>query len=257
MTDSKLASYPSLIGRTVLITGGGSGIGAAIVEAFARQGAKVSFLDIDATASATTCEAVKAATGASPMFLPCDLRNIPALQAAIATVCERLGPISVLVNNAASDTRHGWDTVTADYWDERMASNLRHVFFACQAVQPMMAGIGGGSIINLGSTSWRMGHGGMPAYTTAKSAILGLTRSLARDFGPANIRVNSISPGWVMTERQVKLWLDAEGEQRLERGQCLKRRLQPADIANVVLFFAADDSGICTSQDYIADGGWA
>ena len=256
MTDSKLASYPSLAGRTVLVTGGGSGIGAAIVEAFARQRSRVAFLDIDQAASAALCEAVMAKTGQAPMFLPCDLRDIPALRAAIAAVASKFGPISVLVNNAASDTRHKWDTVTPEYWDERVASNLKHVFFAAQAVQPMMAGLGGGAIVNLGSTSWRIGQGGMPAYTTSKSAILGLTRSLARDFGPANIRVNCVSPGWVMTERQVKLWLDEEGNKLIDRSQCLKRRLQPADIANVVLFFSADDSGVCTSQDYIADGGW-
>ncbi len=256
MTDQKLASYPSLANRTVLVTGGGSGIGAAIVEAFARQGSKVAFLDFDQAASTALAQAVEAKTGHTPLFLPCDLRDIAALRVSIAETAATLGPISVLVNNAASDTRHAWDTVTPDYWDERIASNLKHVFFAAQAVQPMMARLGGGSIINLGSTSWRIGQGGMPAYTTSKSAILGLTRSLARDFGPANIRVNSISPGWVMTERQKTLWLTEEGEKLIDRSQCLKRRLQPEDIANVVLFFASDDSGVCTSQDYIADGGW-
>ena len=192
----------------------------------------------------------------APLFIPCDVTDTPALQAAIAEATAKLGPIRVLVNNAAHDQRHPIDSVTPDYWDDRFAVNLKHQFFAAQAVYKDMAATGGGSIVNLGSTSWVIGQGGMPCYTTAKSAVAGLTRSLARDFGPLDIRVNCILPGWIMTERQIKLWLTPEGEQELMKRQCLKRKLVPADIARVVLFFAADDSGACTNQNYIVDGGW-
>ena len=166
------------------------------------------------------------------------------------------GPITVLVNNAARDDRHPAAEVTPDYWDERFAVNLKHQFFAAQAVQPMMREAGGGSIINMGSTSWMVGQGGMAAYTAAKSAVLGLTRSLARDWGPDNIRVNSIAPGWIMTERQISKWLSPAGEAELMTRQCLKRKLYPDDIARVVLFLAADDSSAITNQSYIVDGGW-
>jgi D-xylose 1-dehydrogenase len=162
----------------------------------------------------------------------------------------------VLINNAANDQRHAFDTVTPEYWDERMAINLRPMFFTAQAVQPQMAAAGGGAIVNFGSTSWRIGQGGMAAYTAAKSAVLGLTRSQARDFGPQNIRVNSLSPGWIMTERQLKLWVTPETDELINRSQCLKRRLQPIDIARVVLFLASDDASAITNQDYIVDGGW-
>ena len=162
----------------------------------------------------------------------------------------------MLVNNAAHDERHKFDTVTPEYWDDRMAVNLRHQFFAAQAVQPMMKAAGGGSIINFGSTSWMIGQGGMPGYTAAKAAVMGLTRGLARDFGPDNIRVNSIAPGWIMTERQITLWLDEAGERELMARQCLKRKLYPDDMARIVLFLAADDSSAMTNQTYIADGGW-
>lgn len=256
MDHAKLARYPSLEGRTVLVTGGGSGIGAAIVEGFCRQRSKVAFLDIAAEASAALVERMAKETGVRPLFLSCDLTDIPALKAAVTRVGAELGPISVLVNNAANDTRHAWQDVTPDYWDDRLNVNLRHQFFAAQAVQPMMAGLGGGSIINFGSISWRIGQGGMPGYTTSKAAVHGLTRSLARDFGPQNIRVNTVSPGWVMTKRQLELWVDASTDELIARSQCLKRRLQPEDLANVVLFLAADDSGVCTSQEYIVDGGW-
>ncbi|MEM8951775.1 MAG: SDR family oxidoreductase, partial [Pseudomonadota bacterium] len=164
--------------------------------------------------------------------------------------------ITVLVNNAAHDERHALESVTPDYWDERMAINLRHQFFAAQAIAPMMKAEGGGSIINFGSTSWMIGQGGMPGYTAAKSAVMGLTRSLARDLGPDNIRVNSIAPGWIMTERQIKLWLTPEGEKELMQRQCLKRKLKPADVARLTLFLASDDSNAMTNQTYICDGGW-
>jgi len=245
-----------LEGRKALVTGGGSGIGAAIVEHFCAQGARVAFVDIERAASEALVGAVAGRGHPAPLFLPGDLRDVAALRAAVAAARARLGPIRVLVNNAASDERHTIDQVTPEYWDERFAVNLRHQFFAAQAVYPDMAAAGGGSIVNLGSTSWVIGQGGMPAYLTAKSAVAGLTRALARDLGPKGIRVNCILPGWIMTERQVRLWLTPEGEAELLRRQCLKRKLLPEDIARVVLFFAADDSGACTNQSYIVDGGW-
>lgn len=253
---TQLASYPSLEGRVVFVTGGGSGIGASIVEHLCAQRARVAFVDIEREASAALVETLAARGYETPTFIPCDLRDIPALRAAIAEVRARLGPIRVLINNAAHDERHAIETVTPEYWDDRFAVNLRHQFFAAQAVSPDMAAAGGGSIINLGSVSWLIGQGGMPAYLAAKAAVAGLTRALARDLGPMNIRVNCIVPGWIMTERQVRLWLTPEGEQELLRRQCLKRKLVPEDIARVVLFFAADDSGACTNQSYVVDGGW-
>ena len=253
---TQLASYPSLEGRVVFITGGGSGIGASIVEHLCAQRARVAFVDIERGASAALVETLAARGYETPTFIPCDLRDISALRAAIAEIRARLGPIRVLINNAAHDERHAIETVTPEYWDDRFAVNLRHQFFAAQAVSPDMAAAGGGSIINLGSVSWLIGQGGMPAYLAAKAAVAGLTRALARDLGPINIRVNCIVPGWIMTERQVRLWLTPEGEQELLRRQCLKRKLVPEDIARVVLFFAADDSGACTNQSYVVDGGW-
>lgn len=249
MTD-KFARYPSLAGRAVLVTGGASGIGAAIVARFAEQGARVAFLDFDTEAGARTAEA----TGA--VFLPCDLRDIAALRKVIAEAAAANGPITVLVNNAAHDERHKLEEVTPEYWDDRINVNLRHQFFAAQAVAEGMKAAGGGAIINFGSTSWMIGMGGMAAYTAAKSANLGLTRSLARDLGPYNIRVNSIAPGWIMTQRQIDLWLTPEGEKELMARQCLKRKLVPADVARFVLFLASDDASAMTNQSYVVDGGW-
>ncbi len=253
---SSWASYPSLNGRSVLVTGGGSGIGAQIVRRFCEQGSKVAFVDIDRQASGELVGALSEEGLAAPLFLPCDLRDIAALREAVRQAGETNGPITVLVNNAARDDRHPFDTVTPEYWDERFAANLRHQFFAAQAAYPMMKEAGGGSIINMGSTSWMVGQGGMAAYTAAKSGVLGLTRSLARDWGADNIRVNSLAPGWIMTERQKNLWLTPAGEQELMARQCLKRQLVPDDIARVVLFLASDDSGAMTNQSYIVDGGW-
>jgi NAD(P)-dependent dehydrogenase (short-subunit alcohol dehydrogenase family) len=253
---SQYATYPSLRDRAVFVTGGGSGIGASIVEHFCAQGSKVAFVDIAREASEALVKAVAGKGLPAPLFIECDITSIPALQKAIAEARQKLGPIRVLVNNAAHDQRHPIDTVTPEYWDERYAVNLKHQFFAAQAVYKDMAAAGGGAIVNLGSTSWVIGQGGMPCYTSAKSAVAGLTRALARDFGPLNIRVNCILPGWIMTERQVKLWLTPEGEEELMKRQCLKRKLVPADIARTVLFFAAEDSGACTNQNYIVDGGW-
>ena len=254
MTD--MAIYPSLKDRVVLVTGGGSGIGESIVEHFCAQGSKVAFLDIDVDASEALVRRLAEAGTGEPLFLRCDLTDIEALRAAIASVESDLGPVRALINNAANDERHAIDEVTPEYWDQRIAVNLKHQFFAAQAVYPAMAEAGGGSIVNIGSVSWVIGQGGMPCYTTAKSAVTGLTRSLARDLGPMNIRVNTVLPGWIMTQRQLDLWLTPEGEAELMARQCLKRKLYPVDIARVVLFFAADDSAACSNQAYIADGGW-
>src|SRR5437667_8801846 len=252
----RFASYPSLEGRVVFVTGGGSGIGASIVEHLSAQRARVAFVDIERAASETLVTTIAARDHPAPLFLPCDLRDIAALRAAIAEATARLGPIRVLVNNAAHDERLAIDKVTPEYWDDRFAVNLRHQFFAAQAVYPDMAAAGGGAIVNLGSTSWMVGQGGMPGYTTAKSGVAGLTRALARDLGPFGIRVTCVVPGWIMTERQIRMWLRPEAEADLLRRQCLKRKLVPEDIARAVLFFAADDSAACTAQSYVVDGGW-
>ena len=248
--------YPSLRERTVFITGGGSGIGASIVEHFCAQGCKVAFVDIAEGPSRALVDAISKAGHPAPLFLPCDLRDIDALRTAVKTATDALGTITVLVNNAAHDERHKLEDVTPEYWDERINVNLRHQFFAAQAVAEGMRAAGGGAIINFGSTSWMIGQGGMAAYTAAKSANLGLTRSLARDLGPYNIRVNSLAPGWIMTQRQIDLWLTQEAEQELMQRQCLKRKLVPADIARFVLFLASDDSSAMTNQSYVVDGGW-
>lgn len=249
------AVYPSLRDRAVLITGGASGIGAAHVAHFAAQGARVAFLDIADDAAVALADRLAAAGYPKPLYRHCDLHDIATLQAAIAELAAALGPFAVLVNNAANDQRHAWQDVTVEYWDERMQVNLRHQFFAIQAVAPMMRGLGGGSIINFGSISWRAGQGGMPAYTTAKAAIEGLTRGMARDLGPDNIRVNCVIPGWVMTERQIALWLTPEADRALMERQALKRKLVPDDLARMVLWLAADDSRMCTSQCWIVDAG--
>jgi NAD(P)-dependent dehydrogenase (short-subunit alcohol dehydrogenase family) len=257
LDTNTFAAYPSLKDRVVFITGGGSGIGASIVEHFVEQGSRVAFVDIDQKASQALCDRLKKADRRLPHFTPCDVRDIDALRAAIARAQESLGDISVLVNNAARDDRHRMEEVTVEYWDERVAVNLRHQFFAIQAVAEQMKRLGGGSIINFGSISWMTRSGGMPAYTASKAAISGLTRGLARDLGPFNIRVNTVVPGWVMTERQRSLWLTAEGERQMDENQCLPARLLPEDLARMVLFLAADDSRLCTAQNFIVDAGWA
>ncbi|WP_306260575.1 SDR family NAD(P)-dependent oxidoreductase [Pararhizobium sp. IMCC21322] len=249
------ARFPDLDGKVVLITGGGSGIGAHLVRGFAEQGASVAFFDIaDEPSQALEQELTDA--GHSVAFLHCDLTDIPALQASIAQVRDRFGPIGVLVNNAAHDQRHDIKDVTSEYWDERFAVNLKHQFFSAQAVQDDMKKLGGGSIINMGSTSWVMGTGSMPCYTTAKSAVEGLTRSLARIMGPDNIRVNTVLPGWIITKRQEELWLDDEGEKSILENQCLQRKLVPDDMVGPILFLASDAAAACTNQRFIVDGGW-
>ncbi|MEQ9333419.1 SDR family oxidoreductase [Thalassobaculum sp.] len=250
------AVYPSLKDRVVLVTGGAGGIGASIVEHFCRQQARVGFLDYDRQGGEALARRLAAEGLPEPAFEHCDLRDIDALRAAVSAIAGRLGPVTVLVNNAAHDERHDIDAVTPEYWDDRMAVNLRHQFFAVQAVWKDMAAAGGGAVVNLGSVTWMIGQGGMPGYSAAKSAVVGLTRSLARDLGPHNIRVNSVLPGWIMTERQVEKWLTPEGEADLMRNQCLKRKLVPDDVARVVVFFASDEAAACTNQNYIVDGGW-
>ena len=255
MTDH-FAKYPSLHGCVVFITGGASGIGASVVEHFCAQGSRVTFVDIAAEAGAALAARIAERGDTRPLFMACDLRDIDSLRAAIERTRLALGPIRVLVNDAANDDRHKAEEVTVAYWDDRFAVNLRHQFFAAQAVIPQMKAAGGGSIINFGSVSWMNAEGGYAAYTAAKAAVHGLTRSLARDFGPDRIRVNTVVPGWVMTERQVKLWLDPEGERQIQENQCLKEKLYPPDIARMVLFLAAEDSRLCTAQNFVVDAGW-
>ena len=250
------ARYPSLEDRVVFVTGGGSGIGAGVVEHFCDQGARVSFVDIDRSASEALTARVAAKGVRPPRFIHGDLKDIAKLQAAIETVGREDGPIRVLVNNAANDDRHKIEDVTVDYWEGRMQVNLRHQFFAAQAVRPQMRDAGGGSIVNLGSISWMNAEADCIAYVTAKSAIGGLTRGLARELGREGIRVNCVVPGWVMTERQLTLWVTPDGERQMDENQCLPGRLAPADIARMVLWLSADDSRMCSSQNFIVDAGW-
>jgi len=250
------AIFPSLEGRVAFVTGGGSGIGASIVEHLCAQGAHVTFVDIAEAASWALCARIAESGQHMPDFIPCDLRDIAALRAAIDSTNRKHGAIRVLVNNAGNDDRHNSADVTPEYWDDRMAVNVRHQFFAAQAVRPQMRDSGGGSIINFGSITWMVGDGDCPGYVTSKAAITGMTRALAREFGPEKIRVNCVLPGWVMTERQVRLWLTPEGEKQIDDRQCLKERLYAPDIARMVLFLAADDSRMCSSQQFIVDGGW-
>ncbi|HEX6957321.1 MAG TPA: SDR family oxidoreductase [Ferrovibrio sp.] len=249
------AIYPDLEGKTVLVTGGGSGIGAELVRHFARQKAKVGFIDIADDPSRILVEEVERSGGTS-RYEHADLTDIPALQAAIGRIRDAFGPIDVLMNNAANDERHATEEVTEAYWDGRIAVNLKHQFFAAQAVLPDMKARRAGAIVNFGSISWMIGQGGMAAYTACKSAVLGLTYSLARDYGAYGIRVNAIAPGWVMTERQLALWVTPEAEQEIYARQCLKRKLYPADIAKFAVFLASDEASGCTNQQYVVDGGW-
>ena len=255
MTDPAYAAYPSLAGKTVFVSGGASGIGEAVVRAFAGQGAKVGFVDVMDKQGADLA-AELAGGGATVKFLPADVTDIPALTAAIAAIGEALGTITILVNNAANDMRHDWRGETPESFDTRLAVNLKHQFFAIQAVAPGMIAAGGGSIINFGSISWRIGMGGMPGYTASKAAIEALTRSFARDLGKHRIRVNAVLPGWVMTERQIELWVDENTDRTIAERQCLPDRIVPDDAARLVLFLASDDSRMCTSQNFIIDAGW-
>jgi D-xylose 1-dehydrogenase len=247
----KYAEYPSLRGKTVFVTGGATGIGAEIVMAFADQGSKVGFVDIDREAS----EAMLDMLNGEHIFSYCDLRNIASLQKSFSELAEQLGPAEVLVNNAARDDRHDWRDVTAEYWDERQNNNLRHMFFAIQAVAGGMIALGGGSIINMGSNSWWEAGGGFPAYATAKAAVHGLTRTMARDLGDNRIRVNTVVPGWIMTERQKDLWVTPESLAKQIDRQCLPDPIDPAYVARMVLFLASDDSAACSANNFMVEGG--
>lgn len=249
------ATYPSLAGRSVLITGGATGIGASFVKHFARQGARVGFLDFDADAGeslAGTLDDIEHA----PAFAFCDVIDLDALTAAIGALRERTGRFSVLVNNAANDARHAFGDTTAAAFDAAVAVNLRHQYFATQAVLPDMRALGGGSVICLGSTGWMIKNAGYPMYAMAKSAVHGLVNGLARELGRDRIRINALVPGWVITQKQRRLWLDAEGEAAIARSQCLPGYLGADDLARAALFLAAEDSRMCTGQSFIVDGGW-
>ena len=252
----RYASYPSLRGRVVLVTGGGSGIGASLVEQFALQGAKVAFLDVAEEASVALVDSLAGRCEFAPMFLRCDLTDIPALREAVATVTAKLGPPLVLVNNAASDDRHQFAEVTPEYWDERIAVNLRHQFFAAQAVAEGMKRAGGGSIVNMSSIAWMIPAANLSVYTTAKAGIVGLTKSLAQELGTSGIRVNCVLPGAILTERQRRLWMSPAWEEEILGRQCLKRHVHPDEVARLVLFLSADDSEGITKQSHILDAGW-
>ena len=252
---SAFACYPSLVDRTVLITGGATGIGAAFVAAFAQQGARVAFLDIDNTGA----DALQRGLGDvahAPLYLRCDVTDLDALDAAIAEARTRLGPIGVLINNAANDVRHALGGTTAADFERSIAVNLRHQYFATQAVVEDMRALGGGSVICLGSTGWMIKNDGYPMYAMAKAGVRGLVNGLARSLGRDRIRINCLVPGWVITDKQRELWLDAEGEAEIARRQCLPDHLMAPDLASAALFLAADDSRMCTGQDFIVDGGW-
>jgi len=250
------ANYPSLAGRPVVISGGASGIGAALVREFAGQGAKVGFVDI-AREQGEALAAELTAAGASVSFAHCDVTDIPDYQVAIARFAALHGDALVLVNNAAHDQRHEWAEMTPEYWDNRMAVNLKHAFFAIQSVAPGMIKAGGGSIINLGSISWMIMSPRIPVYEAAKAAAHGLSRSMARELGKHNIRVNTLVPGWVMTERQLAHWVDDAANRQIDESQALAGRVMAEDVARMALFLGADDSKMISAQDFIVDGGWA
>lgn len=254
--DTTYASYPSLVDRTVFITGGADGIGAAMVEEFVDQGSKVAFVDIDAAKAAATLDRCAASSPRhQPRFYQVDLVDIAATMHVIETAIGDLGGITVLVNNAASDDRHTWEEMTPEYWDDRLNTNLRHYFFCIQAVAPQMIAAGNGSIVNIGSSSYMMQEDFFPGYAIAKSGVEGITRTMARTFGPFGVRVNTVLPGWVATERQLARWWTPEGEAGTLRDQAIKRRIYPREFAQMVLFLAADDGAACTAQHFLVDGG--
>ena len=248
--------YFDLENKRVFITGGGSGIGASIVEHFCEQKSEVYFIDINEEASNKLVEDCKNKKLSIPNFIKCDLLNIKDLQSVISNIISKKGPIEILINNAANDERHKIEDVTEKFWNERMNINLRHYFFTVQSVRDAMIKNKSGVIVNIGSASWMIGQGGMAAYTAAKSGVVGLTRSFARDLGEYNIRVNSVVPGWTITERQLEKWLTPESEAEMMKKQCIKKRLMPSDISKAVLFFSSDQSSGCTNQSYVVDNGW-
>jgi NAD(P)-dependent dehydrogenase (short-subunit alcohol dehydrogenase family) len=250
------ARFPDLKGASVLITGGGSGIGAALTEGFALQGCKVAFIDISEAASEALCDAVEKSAGARPLFLKCDLRDVEALRAAVARAAAAHGPVTVLINNAAFDQRHAVEDVTPDFWDDNQSINLRPHFFSAQAVAPGMKAAGRGSIINFTSTSFLINHPDMPSYTAAKAGIIGLTKGLAGKLGPDGIRVNAIAPGWVITERQRALWVTDEALSAHVAKQCIRQVMKPEDMVGPCLFLASDASLMLTAQTLIVDGGY-
>ena len=252
----KTAKYPSLEGRRVFITGGGTGIGESLVACFAAQGAQVAFVDIVRDASAALCERITASGHPTPLFRYCDITDIEALQQTMAELAAQLGDFDILINNAANDQRHQTEEVSVAFYDQRIAINQRPMFFTCQSVLAGMKRKGGGSIVNVGSMSWHAKNGGYPVYAATKAATVGLTRGLARDFGAHGIRVNTVTPGWVMTQRQLDLWVDEAGQADIKRNQCLPGPLMPDDISAMILFLASDDSAMCTGQDFIVDAGW-
>jgi len=250
MDQATFATYPSLKGKTVFITGGASGIGFELVRGFAAQGANVGFVDLHESNSQALSD-----TAVNITHEICDLTNIEALQAALTKLASRLGPAAVLVNNAANDDRHNWQDVTPAYWDERLQTNLRHQFFAIQCVAPGMIAAGGGSIINMGSNSWHETGGGFPAYATSKAAVHGLTRTMARDLGQHRIRVNTVVPGWIMTDRQKDLWATPEALESQRQRQCLPDLIKPIYVARMVIFLASDDAFMCSANNYMVEGG--
>ena len=253
-SGARRASYPSLADKRVLITGGATGIGEGLVEAFVEQGSRVAFVDIQGEAGTSLAERLSG-SAVRPLFRRCDLTDLDGLKSCFAEIEAAIGGIDILVNNAANDDRHKIDDITPAYWDERMAVNLRHQFFAAQAVIPAMRRAGGGAIVNFGSISWHLGLPDLLIYQTAKAAIEGLTRGLARDLGRDNIRVNAVVPGNVQTPRQER-WYTPEGEAEILAGQCLDGRIQPADVAALALFLASDDARMCTGHEYFVDAGW-
>ncbi|MGS0754697.1 SDR family NAD(P)-dependent oxidoreductase [Roseateles sp. GG27B] len=255
-SNKTLAVFPSLRGQRVFVTGGGTGIGEAIVTAFAEQGAHVAFVDVAEKESAALAERLESLGHGSVWWRCCDVRDVVALQRIIAQAEQEIGAFSTLVNNVARDDRHTLESVTPEYWDERMAVNQRPAFFAIQSVVPGMRALGGGSIVNLGSTGWQTKGSGYPCYAVAKSSVNGLTRGLADTLGADRIRINTVSPGWVMTQRQITLWLNEKGEADIQRNQCLPDKLQPSDVARMVLFLASADGAMCTAQEFKVDAGW-
>ena len=249
------ATYPSLSDRAVIVTGGASGIGGQTVRRLAQQGAKVGFVDLNEEAGTALVEELSGSANA-PAFRACDLRDIPTSQAAITELMDEIGTPYALINNAAHDERHDWRNVTPEFWDERFNTNLRHQFFAIQTVAPRMFEAGVGSIVNMGSTSWMLKMGGMIAYTTAKAAVHGITRSFTQDFGRHGVRLNTVIPGWVMTERQREKWLTPEADEGLKESQALPGYVEPDDLANMLLFLCADDSRMCSGQEFYVEGGW-